>query len=42
MNGPQFGFLKITEPVEHVLPFLRPEHEQDMQDFSFAQTQTLR
>jgi len=42
MNGPQFGFLKITEPVEYFLPFVRPEGGQEIQDFSFAHAQSLR
>jgi hypothetical protein len=33
MNGLQLGFLKITESVEHFLPFLSPEGGQDIQDF---------
>jgi hypothetical protein len=42
MNGPQLGFLKITEPVEYFLPFVRAERGQEIQDFSFAHTQSLR
>ena len=42
MDGPQFGFLKITESVEYFLPFLRLERGQKIEDFSFAHVGSLR
>jgi hypothetical protein len=42
MNGPQLGFLKITESIEYFLPFVRPEGGQDIQDLSFAHGQSVR
>ena len=42
MNGLQLGFLKITESVEYFLPFVWLEGGQDIQDFSFAHSQSLR
>ena len=41
MNGPQVGFLKITESVEYFLPFVQAEFGQDIQDFSFAHAESL-
>jgi hypothetical protein len=42
MHGPQVGFLKITEPVEYFLPFVRSECGQKFQDFSFTHAESLR
>jgi len=42
MNGPQVGFLKITESVEYFLPFGQPEFGQDIQDFGFAHAESPR
>jgi len=42
MKGLQFRFLQITESVEYFLPFVRPKHGQEIQDFSFAHAESLR
>ena len=36
MNINEFGFLKVTEPVEYFLALGWPKFGQQLQDFSFA------
>ena len=42
MSSLRFGVLQVAEPFEYLLPLLRSERGQDIQDFSFAHGESLR